>query len=77
MKIKPLERFSIDGQVYHEGEVRVVSDEVGNLACEHGWAEDVDGKVATGERSTTPKTVNVKKMTHAHGASDPTAPKEG
>lgn len=70
MKIKPLERFSIDGVVYHEGEVRVVNDEVGKLACEQGWAEDADGAVPTGERSTTPKQLNVKKMKHAHGATD-------
>lgn len=34
------------------GDVLTVGDTFGKLACEMGWATDVDGNVATGERRT-------------------------
>ena len=37
-------------QTYTKGDTVTVSDEVGQLCCEHGWAKDVDGNVSTGER---------------------------
>lgn len=69
-KLKVLENFSIDGVMYHEGETRVVSDEVAQTACGAGWAEDLDGKIATGERDPSAKKLEVGKMAHGHKPSD-------
>lgn len=33
-----------------EGDTLTVPDEVGAAWCGHGWARDVEGKIATGER---------------------------
>jgi hypothetical protein len=81
MKIKVLERFSTEGQVYEAEEIRVVSDDVGRMACGAGWAEDQEAdeakRVPTEPRSTVPKTLNVKKMNHDHAAMKSTSAPKG
>lgn len=64
MRIKVLEETGIrhgDLALSHEDQV-TVSDELGTLFCEMGWAEDLSGGVATGERDLTPKTVDPQRL---------------
>ena len=51
MKIEPLEMFQHNGQVFHKGEARIVSDDDGKQFCDLGWAKDLDGKIETGKRT--------------------------
>ncbi len=53
MKIKCLERFRHDRETYEEGDVRNVADDLGAYFVGNGWAEDVDGNVATGDRNAS------------------------
>lgn len=64
IKIEVLEKFSIDGQVYHADEVRVVDDEVAKTACGAGWARDPSGNIPTGERDPSAKRLNIQKAAH-------------
>lgn len=57
MKVKMLEKVIHEGAVFEADEIRVVPDNVGKYFCDNGWAEDTEGKVATGERQLTPKRV--------------------
>ena len=51
MKVEILEeRLSSNGFQGEKGDRFTVSDEVGTRWCEAGWAKDMDGKCATGER---------------------------
>lgn len=55
MRIKVTEetlKLNIDGKLvaFHEGDQVTVDEDIGRLACAHGWAEDLDGNVETGER---------------------------
>ena len=52
MKIKVIEPngFKHNGEQFDLGDVRTVSDARGRVYCEAGWAEDVDGVVATAPR---------------------------
>lgn len=52
MKIQALETFLDGHDRFVEGDIRTVLDEDGRYYCSLGWAQDVDGKVATGERPT-------------------------
>lgn len=57
MKVEILEqRLSSDGFVGEFGDRFTVPDEVGKIWCKHGWAKDLSGEVATGER----KVINAK-----------------
>lgn len=60
MRIKVLEETGIKDAPYflsHNDEV-TVPDEYGARWCGAGWAQDLDGVVATGERDLRPKTVD-------------------
>lgn len=64
MRIKVLEETGIrhgDLALSHEDQV-TVSDELGTLFCEMGWAEDLSGEVPTGKRDLTPKTIDPKRL---------------
>lgn len=50
MKIELLETVKHDGQVFTEGDIRTVDDELGAYFCRAGWSKDVDGKVETAPR---------------------------
>lgn len=51
-----------------KGDVITVPDDTGAAWCAAGWAKDVNGKIATGERRTDVVTVNAKKSQHASRA---------
>lgn len=51
-----------------KGDIVTVPDDTGADWCAHGWAKDVAGKVATGERRVDVVAVNPKKATHASKA---------
>ena len=70
IKLNVLERFSIDGVMHHAGEVRLVSEEVAQVACSNGWAEDVDGKIPTGVRNPAAAKIEIHPVPHEHGATD-------
>lgn len=54
MNVKITDEKIIHGRdAFFKEEVRVLDDDVGEYFCKMGWAEDVDGSVSTGERSTT------------------------
>lgn len=44
------------------GDIKTVGDKIGKLACDMGWAKDVEGKVPTGEKRTGPVTVTPEKL---------------
>jgi hypothetical protein len=50
MKIEALESIKSDGYILDKEDVKTVPDEVGMKWCAAGWARDVSGTVATGER---------------------------
>lgn len=50
MRIELLETVKHERDIYESGDVRTVPDGVGQYFCAQGWAKDVDGNVATGER---------------------------
>lgn len=39
------------------GDIKTVGENAGRLACTQGWAKDLDGNVATGEKSREAVTV--------------------
>lgn len=47
MKVSIEHSFRHASQQYHEGELRITSDEEGKYFCDCGWARDVTGEVAT------------------------------
>jgi len=49
---QPALKLNIGGklQPFYNGDEVTVDAAVGTVACAHGWAEDIDGQVATGER---------------------------
>ncbi len=49
----------------HEGDVITVPDELGTKWCSRGWAKDVDGNVATGERIVSGAELRVDNGAHA------------
>jgi len=57
--VRIIRDFSHKGARYFEGETRKVTREECGLFCGVGWAEDVDGEVATGEPDTGPKELEV------------------
>jgi hypothetical protein len=51
VKIEALESIKSDGYVLDAGDVKQnVPDPIGARWCAAGWAKDLDGVVATGER---------------------------
>lgn len=68
MKIEALERFLDGTNVYEKGDVRTVSDEDGAYFVGNGWAEDVEGKVDTGERDISNVKLDLRTATHAQVA---------
>lgn len=68
IRIEPLEKFSIDGVLYHPGEVRHVDESVANTACGAGWARDLDENIPTGERDPSAKKLEIKPLEHAQGS---------
>lgn len=52
MKIEMLEDVLHGREQFSEGEVRLVDEDVGQYFCSNGWANDLEGKVETGERRT-------------------------
>jgi len=62
MKIEAIDRIRAtddDGRDLHmePGDVRTVGPNFGKLACNMGWAKDIDGAVPTGEKSNRSVTV--------------------
>lgn len=57
MKIEVLEEIRHGRDVFHEGESRVVDDDVGAYFCANGWAKDAAGAVETANRD--PRAVTV------------------
>lgn len=50
MKIEALESIKSDGYILDPEDMKTVPEEVGARWCAAGWARDVSGAVATGER---------------------------
>lgn len=50
MKIEVLETFLHGTDRFEAGDLRSVTDEVGEWVVSNGWARDVDGRVPTGDR---------------------------
>lgn len=73
--VEVLENFSSEGSAFYAGEIRRVSEDTAALACGAGWAKDVDGVIATGERDPSAKKLDIQKVSHNHGATDAAAPK--
>lgn len=57
MRVNILEKIMHGRDVFEAGETRVVPDDVGAYFCANGWAEDVDGKVATVPRDPNRVTI--------------------
>ena len=54
MQIKVLEAKFLDGQdAFFKDEIRVVDYDRGKRFVENGWAEDVSGEIATGDRQAS------------------------
>lgn len=75
MRIKVLEQRLRDecivtGNRYDlaEGDTITVEESLGAYWCKHGWVEDVDGKVKTGERKV--RGVSVQPDSSRHATSD-------
>lgn len=65
MKVEILEvRLSSDGYVGEQGDRLTVPDQVGAKWCAHGWARDLDGAIATGERRVVNARLDVDTGTH-------------
>ncbi len=47
MKVEILTSFLHDGAKFEAGEVRVVSDKLGEYFCRAGWVKDLSGAIAT------------------------------
>lgn len=69
-RIEVLENFSHGGHTYYGGEVRFVSEEDAQVACGAGWAKDLDGVIATGERDPTAKRLEIQPLSQDHAATD-------
>ncbi len=62
MRVHMLEDVLHDGAKYHADDTITVSEAIGQYFCENGWAEDVAGGVATGERVPGAKTLSPEKV---------------
>ena len=70
MKIELLETVLHGRDRFEAGDIRTVPDEVGAYFCGNGWAKDVDGTVATGERSTTEVRLTPDNVAHANATQE-------
>lgn len=74
MQVKILEErlSSTDSDGRHHllsrGDIITVPDDTGADWCAHGWAEDVAGGVATGERVVEGATLKVDKAAHTQNS---------
>jgi len=62
MQIKMLEEFRSQGQIFYPGNTYPVAEGFGRRLVEGGFAEDVDGNVPTGTKSSAPKRVKPEDM---------------
>lgn len=53
MRIEALETFLHGRDRYDRGDVCLVTDAEGEYFVRNGWARDVDGQVATGDRNAS------------------------
>lgn len=65
-RIEVLQTFKHGGQIFHAGEVRLVTPEDAGYFCGLGWAK-AEG-LATGTVDTSEKTLNVHNSTIGHSA---------
>lgn len=68
-RIDVLQNIKHGGQVYHAGEVRLVSPEDAAYFCTHGWAKS--DSLVSGTPDTSPKTLDVQNGKHGHAAQNP------
>jgi hypothetical protein len=67
-RIEVIQTFSHAGQMFHEGEVRLVTPEDAGYFCGLGWAKSSDH--VTGALDLTPKTLEVQSGAIGHAATD-------
>ena len=70
MKIEILEKIMHERDLFEQGDIRTVPDEIGEYFCSCGWAKDIDGSTPTGNRSTTEVRVVPGNVTHGHRAGE-------
>lgn len=71
MKVEILEqRLSSDGYAGEQGDRLTVPDEVGAKWCGLGWATDLAGVVATGERRVIDARLDVQSAVSGHAAKE-------
>jgi hypothetical protein len=64
MKIEALEAIKSGDYILTAGDSITVPDEIGAHWCKHGWAKDVAGVFATGERRVINAVVNATTSNH-------------
>lgn len=52
MKVKMLEKVLHGRDIFEKDDIRSIPDELGAYFCNCGWAEDIDGNMATSARDT-------------------------
>lgn len=72
MRVEITEQTGIrhDGAYFSFGDVVTVPDAVGAYFCGLGWAKDVEGKVATGDRNTSNVVICPENARHLHVGED-------
>lgn len=55
MRIKMLDDYRADGEVFYKDDTRTVPYGFGHFLATNGFAEDMSGAVPTGEKPTGPK----------------------
>lgn len=69
MKVEVLEnRLSSDGFLGELGDRFTVPDDVGSKWCKLGWAKDLSGEVATGERKVIDARLDIQNITQTSKA---------
>lgn len=63
MKIKVLTDFLDGRDLYVKGDIRTVPESEGAYFVKNGWAEDIEGKVATGEEAPGITDLDIHKST--------------
>ena len=66
--IEILRNIKHDGQQFHSGEVRIVTEQLGGYFCGNGWAREQGGEAVPAD--TRPKTLQVKNGQHGHSATN-------
>lgn len=70
MKIEALENIKSHNLVLTSGDIVTVPDDVGAELCARGWARDIDGTIATGERIVLDARIVVDTAVHAQAATE-------